>query len=95
MHEFTSAATASYHDGWALSSNAKLIVDGVSPTLQHPCGQKQDGIAALGEFMRADMSKIRNKSAYFSGVVSRFKEDGCDVCICLCARERDSQRDRD
>jgi len=28
--------------------------------------------------MRADMSKIRNKSAYFSGVVSRFKEDGCE-----------------
>jgi hypothetical protein len=32
-----------------------------------------DGIAALAEFMRADMSKIRNKSAYLSGVVSRIK----------------------
>ena len=38
--------------------------------------READGIQALGEFMRADMSKIRNKSAYFSGVVSRFKEDG-------------------
>ena len=37
--------------------------------------QEADGIAALGEFMRSDMSKIRNKSAYFSGVISRFKEE--------------------
>ncbi len=37
--------------------------------------READGIAALGEFMRSDMSKIRNKSAYFSGVISRFKEE--------------------
>jgi len=47
-------------------------------THAHIYSRTQDGIAALGEFMRADMSKIRNKSAYFSGVVSRFKEDGCE-----------------
>ena len=37
--------------------------------------READGIAALKKFMRSDMSKIRNKSAYFSGVISRFKEE--------------------
>jgi hypothetical protein len=32
-----------------------------------------DGIAALGEFMRSDITQVRNKSAYFSRVISRFK----------------------
>ncbi len=35
----------------------------------------QDAITILAEFMRADMSRIRNKSAYLSGVISRFKND--------------------
>jgi len=45
-----------------------------------------DGIAALGEFMRSDMSQIRNKSAYFSRVISRFKGG---------MRERDRERERE
>ena len=35
----------------------------------------QDSIAVLAEFMRAEMSRIRNKSAYLSGVIGRFRED--------------------
>ena len=44
------------------------------------------GIAALGEFMRSDRSQIRNKSAYFSRVISRFKGG---------MRERESARARE
>ena len=40
------------------------------------CLSERDGIAALAEFMRADMAKIRNKSAYLSCVVQRVKEGG-------------------
>ena len=40
------------------------------------CLSERDGIAALAEFMRADMAKIRNKSAYLSCVVQRIKEGG-------------------
>ncbi len=35
----------------------------------------QDGCAALAEFMRSDMSRVRNKSAYLSGVISRVKDE--------------------
>jgi hypothetical protein len=45
--------------GWLLAAEKRL----------------QDAITILAEFMRADMSRIRNKSAYLSGVISRFKND--------------------
>ena len=35
----------------------------------------QDGVSVMAEFTRADMSRVRNKSAYLSGVVSRVKDE--------------------